>query len=135
MVSAFLVDSDIVISYTKRQPSARALLEVVIREDDAPVSAISAITAFEVLQGLRHPEKPVIRRLLDSFRCLPVTEQTAHLAATLVRRQRERGHKLDMGDALIAATALIHGLVLVTGNRRHFADLGVDLYSEDWPTE
>lgn len=40
-------------------------------------------------------------------------------------------------DALIAATALVHGLVVVTGNVRDFArstDLAVhDLFSEDAP--
>ncbi|MBP6676490.1 MAG: PIN domain-containing protein, partial [Vitreoscilla sp.] len=30
-------------------------------------------------------------------------------------------HGLQMGDALIAATALEHGLPLLTGNVRHFA--------------
>ena len=32
-----------------------------------------------------------------------------------------------MADGLIAATALEHNLVLVTGNTRHFVDLGVQL--------
>ena len=35
--------------------------------------------------------------------------------------RRYRGcHGLDLADALIAATALLHGLQLVTLNREHF---------------
>lgn len=134
-MSAYLVDSDIIISYTKRRPWATALLQDVVSADEAPLSAISAVTTFEVLQGLQDPEKPTIRRLLAAFRCLPVTDRVAHLAATLVRRERQKGRRLGIADALIAATALLHGLVVVTANRRHFTGLGVELYPEVGPTE
>lgn len=37
-------------------------------------------------------------------------------------------HGLQLADALITATALEHGLVLLSGNKKHFAKLpGLDL--------
>jgi predicted nucleic acid-binding protein len=129
-MSSFLVDSDVIISYTKRHPGALELLQQIALRDDATLPAVSAVTVFEVLQGLRHPEKPLIRRLFASFRCLPITQPIAHAGAMLVREQRERGATVVMGDALIAATALLHDLVLVTSNRKHFQPLGVTVYAD-----
>jgi predicted nucleic acid-binding protein len=129
-MSSFLIDSDVIISYTKRHQDALELLRQLALLEDGPLLAVSAVTVFEVLQGLRHPEKPLIRRLFSSFRCLPITHPIAHAGAMLAREQRERGATVVMGDALIAATALLHDLVLVTANRRHFEPLGLRLYPE-----
>jgi len=60
-------------------------------------------------------------------RILPVTESIAerwgHLAATA----KQRGIAVAVVDGVIAATALEHGLTLVTRNVRDFASLGVVL--------
>ncbi len=42
-------------------------------------------------------------------------------AASKPAALRKRGKQLADADAAIAATALFHGLELVTGNVRHFA--------------
>lgn len=129
-MARFLVDSDLIISYTKHHPEALTLLAEVMSQEETALSAISAVTTFEVLQGLRYPEQPAVRRLFSAFRCLPVTEDIARVGAKLVREQRKQGSQLTMGDALIAATVLLHDLVLVTGNKKHFDALGVRLYGD-----
>ena len=129
-MSRFLVDSDIIISFTKHHPGALETLSEVSALEESTPSAVSAVTVFEVLQGLRQPEKPAIRRLFGTFRCMPVTGTVAHAAALLVRRQRTDGRQLSMGDALIAATALINDLVVVTENTKHYESLGVRLYGK-----
>jgi predicted nucleic acid-binding protein len=53
------------------------------------------------------------------FRILPVTESISHMAAALME-QHAPGDGLGLADALIAATARDSGLVLATGNFRHF---------------
>ena len=57
----------------------------------------------------------MITRLLEPFRELVIDREIAEEAG---RIRREAG--IQTPDALIAATALVLGLILVTRNRRHF---------------
>lgn len=49
-----------------------------------------------------------------------VTEPISHRAAELARRYRVGHSGIDTGDYLLAATAQVHGLPLLTRNVRHF---------------
>ena len=50
---------------------------------------------------------------------LPITEAITQRAITLME-SLTLSHGLQMGDALIAATALEHKLAVLTGNTKHF---------------
>jgi toxin FitB len=73
----------------------------------------SVITRAELFAGSSATAQ--ISLLLAPFRELPVDRAVSERAG---RIKRESG--LRMPDALIAATALEHGLSLATRNRRHF---------------
>ena len=73
----------------------------------------SVITRAELFAGTTATE--VVTRLLSAFRELPVDRAVAERAG---RIRRESG--LRMPDALVAATAVVHGLGLTTRNRRDF---------------
>lgn len=73
----------------------------------------SVITRAELFAGSAATGR--ISELLAPFRELPVDRAVAERAG---RIKRESG--LRMPDALIAATALQHGLSLATRNRRQF---------------
>ena len=79
--------------------------------------AISVITRIETLgfHRLRADEEIALRLLLSSFDEYPITLRTAAGAIEL-RRQR----KMSLGDALIAATCLEHGLKLAIRNVSDF---------------
>ena len=88
--------------------------------------AISVVTRIEVLgfHRLRPGEEASLRVLLSAFDEYPISSNTAALAIDL-RRKR----KMTLGDALIAATCLEHGLKLATRNASDFdwiAGLTVD---------
>jgi len=74
----------------------------------------SVITRAELLAGATGTD--LAARLLAPFRELPVDRAVAERAG---RIRREAGLRLP--DALLAATALEHGLGLATRNRRDFA--------------
>lgn len=63
-------------------------------------------------------------RVLTSFagRILPVDTEVARRCARL-----QVPNPRPYGDSLIAATALVHGLTVVTRNRRDFETMGVPL--------
>ena len=97
-------------------------------QDQLP--AISIVTRIEVLgfHRIQRDEEILLRVLLAAFEEYPISTQTAALAIDL-RRQR----KMSLGDALIAATCLEHGLKLATRNTSDFdwiEGLAVDALSE-----
>jgi len=78
--------------------------------------AVSRIVWIEFLVGAKTPDlETQIRRLLNRFEMLEIDAAVA--AETILIRQRTR---LKLPDAIILATARVHGLLLVTRNHRDF---------------
>ena len=87
------------------------------------VTPLSAISWLEVLQGMRNKAELVaVKKMLDkrSAKLLPVTEAVT-LRAIALMESLTLSHGLQMGDALVAATALDHGLPVLTANVKHFS--------------
>jgi predicted nucleic acid-binding protein len=112
-----LVDTDVLIWHLRGYPQATRRL------DQMDKLTLSAVTYLEVLQGLRNKvEFAAIKKMLECRNAilLPVTESITQ-RATMLMESLTLSHGLQMGDALIAATALDHQLPLLTGNVKHFA--------------
>ena len=112
-----LIDSDLLIWLTRGHPGARTRL--------AQIDSwrISAITYLELAQGCRNKEELLrVKRGLVAQRTqiLPLTPPISERAMALIEAHA-LADGLQLADALIAATALEHGLTLLTGNARHFA--------------
>ncbi len=60
-------------------------------------------------------------------RILPVDTAVADACGKLIDASHKAGHTPKLSDALLAATARIHGLQMATLNRKDFVRLGVDL--------
>ena len=95
----------------------------------------SIITRYEILRGLK--AKKAVRQI-QAFedRCqksnvLPLTDRIVVQAAEIYGDLHRRGELISDADILIAATALIHGLVLVTENASHFQRIS-GLHIESW---
>ena len=102
-----LLDSNILIYAA--QPGQEAVREKIFAE---PVG-VSVATIMEVLgyHLLSSEEEGDLRTLLSALIVFPADIVVAECAVTL-RQQR----KMGLGEAIIAATALVHGLPLVTRN-------------------
>jgi predicted nucleic acid-binding protein len=59
--------------------------------------------------------------------CLPWEAETGLRWAELLARLRASGRAMPIKDSLIAATALVHGLVIATRNRTDFEPAGVKI--------
>lgn len=81
--------------------------------------AISVVTITEILTGMRPGEEQQTEKLLSLFKVLDVDEATSRQAG-LYLRQFRKSHKLELGDALIAASAKLNGADIVTRNVKHY---------------
>ena len=101
------------------------------------------VTVGEVRKGvaLAPPAKrTAIERSIEIFipiwfagRILPVTRAIAERWGDLDGERQLAGFPLGVGDGLIAATALAHGLTEVTRNVKDFVGLGATLLNP-WET-
>ena len=92
--------------------------------------AISAVTYMEYVPFCKNKQElGIFERLLKSLRFViyDIDAEISISARTMIK-QFSLSHSVEMGDALIAATALKHSEVLCTSNIKHFKPItGVDL--------
>ena len=113
-----LIDSDILIEVTRaRDPGILARWDELSRSDMALLC--SPVTVAELWHGARPKEHATLEALFDAIQCIPI-ESKIGLRAGDYLRQYAKSHHVELGDALIAATASIHTLELWTRNRRHY---------------
>lgn len=111
-----LVDTDVMIWHLRGHHGARRFLQ------ELPRILISAVTYMELVQGMRNRrELMVLRRSLKGrgIAMLPVDERICDRAVLYVE-EHFLSHALRLADALIAATAVEHGLPLATANVKHY---------------
>lgn len=91
--------------------------------------ACSVMSIVEVQAGARRSEENKTNTLLDSLKAYDVTPTIANLAGEFIRDYRAKGITLDFVDSIVAATAVIHGLTLLTYNVKHYPMPEIKLYS------
>lgn len=118
----YLLDTDILIDFLRGRAEARALLTRYEAAAEQPV--ISVVSVSEVWAGTRPGERAATSALLSALSKIPVSEKIAVAAGGILRTCR-RSHGVELGDALIAATAVEIDGALVTRNVKHYPMLGV----------
>lgn len=81
---------------------------------------ISAVTRLEIHARMQPHERYATSKFLARFVTFDVDRELADRAGDLMRDQAERGRTLSVPDAIIAATAVEHGLTLLTLNTADF---------------
>lgn len=124
-----VLDSTVLIDFLRGRGPAVA--RVAALRDHGDVPATTAINVEEVVRGLRTRETEAVRRLFTGLVVLPIDVRAGWQAGTWRREYSARGVTLWQADCLLAATTLIHGATLATGNPKDFPmeELEVD----HWP--
>jgi len=125
MALRFLLDSDVIIWHLRGHEPTESLLEDL--EVEQPIGC-SALSTFEVWSGVRPKEVEQTREFLSALRVVPVDEAIALKAGEYWREFRRKRVTLGKADALIAATAHVLRLVLVTCNPDHYPMKDLTLY-------
>ena len=125
-MNAVLLDSDVAIEVLRERDER---IQVRWTELAASESLLlySPVSAAEVWHGTRDAERDVVSAWFAVMTCVPIDNAIGVRAGEYLRQFR-RSHHLQLGDALIAATASIHGLQLWTRNKKHYPMRDIQLY-------
>jgi predicted nucleic acid-binding protein len=121
-----LVDSDILIEVSRSRDETVLSRWRKLSEPGASV-LYSPVSAAELWAGARPAEREPLERLFDALTCADIDAETGRLAGDYLSRFR-KSHGVELGDALIAATAVLHGAALWTRNRKHYPMKEVEFY-------
>lgn len=130
---AYLIDTNVVSELTKRAPSL-SVVDFLRQSSDL---FISVIVFHELEYGIHCTADAERRAKLQAYalslrqqfagRIIDVDLQLAETAGRLRAFERSTGRILAELDALIAATAMVRGYVLVTRNIKDFETLSIPL--------
>jgi predicted nucleic acid-binding protein len=127
---SFLLDTVVVSEWTKQRPDSGVVAW--LNEADEDRVFVSVVTLAEIRYGIERLDSGRHRTRLETWlrgeltprfesRILFVDAAVADEWGRLTARSQAAGHRIEAMDALIAATARVHGLTLVTRNERDFA--------------
>lgn len=126
----YLVDANVLSEPTRPAPIS-AVVEW-LRRNERDI-AVDPIIVGEIRYGIlllkRGKRRTNLERWFDAgigrLHCLPWEAETGLRWAQLLARLRAAGRVMPIKDSLIAATALVHDLTVVTRNRSDFEKAGV----------
>ena len=133
----FLLDTNVVSELRKPRPHG-AVLAWLQSVEDASLR-VSAVTLGEIQAGIELTREQDVQkaseieawldRVAATYQVLPMDTPAFRVWARLMHRRSDTLYE----DAMIAATAKVHGLTVVTRNVADFASLGVPLVNPFTP--
>ncbi len=128
-MSGWLLDTNVISELRRPRPSAR--VRSFIAGQRLEDLFVSTVTFAEIRYGIEMVSDPVRRAELNDWllhrvrpmfdqRVLEVSEDVMFKWRLLVEEGRKVGHTFSQPDLIIAATALQHGLPVVTRDAGHY---------------
>jgi predicted nucleic acid-binding protein len=99
-----LTDSDILIEASRGRDKTMVSQWLELGKSDALI-LYSPVSAAELWAGARPPEHTALDALFDALLCVAIDAAVGRRAGEYLRRYR-KSHAVELGDALIAASAV-----------------------------
>lgn len=125
----FLLDTNVVSEWVKPSPDVGVVEWLADADEDR--TFLSVVTLAELRRGIERLAGGRRRDRLDDWlrndlpmrferRILPIDADVADAWGDVVARRETAGRPIGVMDAFIAATAIVHGLAVVTRNTTDF---------------
>lgn len=133
MLPPVLLDTDILSVIMRQHPLATEHAKIYLERYGK--LTFSIITRYEILRGLSAKNATVqlvtFDRLCANSQILLLTDEIIIKASLIYGELYRQGRLISDADILIAATALVHHLTVVTNNESHFRRID-QLPVENW---
>jgi toxin FitB len=134
----YLLDTCLVSELVRKAPDPGVVEWM--NDCDEEAAYLSVITVGEIQKGISKLEqvkkRTALQKWLDSElrvrfrdRLLPITEEVAQNWGLLLGEAESKGVSVPAIDALIAATAMTHNLIVVTRNDRDILRAGARVFN------
>ncbi len=125
-MSRYLLDTGLIIRHVRGHRPSVHLMRELSRRDRL---SIATITRVEVYAGMKPGEEFITRKLLSRMINIGLGARIADRAGDLLFSAKKMGKPMQLPDAIIAATARLNNLTLVTYNVSDFANIsGLRMY-------
>jgi toxin FitB len=137
-VGGFLIDTNVVSEFVKPEPSLRVKRWFEVADPESLFASV--ITVGEIRLGIENLPAGKRRAALEQWleegvpewfqaNLLPVTKAIADRWGQVTIQAKRKGIIIATADGLIVATAMQHGLTLVTRNVKDFGGIEVPVFN------
>lgn len=137
-MNGWLLDTNVISELRRSRPQARVVAFVAAQPLEKLF--VSAVTFAEIRYGIEVVSDPIRRTELNDWlahkvrpmfdqRVLALSEDVMFKWRLLVEDGRKAGHTFSQPDLIIAATALQHGLTVVTRDTADYSRARVPLFN------
>ncbi len=112
-----LLDTNIIIDCLRQKKETIKTIEQLIQYDHL---VISQVTVTEIYAGIRQSELKAVSQYLDIFLRTPIDECVSQKAGHILNQSRKQGITMNYQDSVIAASAIIQNIPLLTNNKKDF---------------
>ncbi len=125
-MSDILLDSDVIIAWLRGyEPVAGAVMDLLEQGSNLLWTPVSVA---EIFAGARKDESARLEALFQILETLPISGTIGKAAGRYLQKY-SKSHNLELGDALIAASACAAGLSLWTMNKKHYPMREIRLFT------
>lgn len=124
-LAEILLDSDVIIAWLRGlDPFGEAIPQLI---ETGNLLAWTPVSVAEICAGVRKGEENLIENLFLVLEALSISTEIGRQAGRYLHAY-SKSHGVELGDALIAATAHISGMSLWTLNRKHYPMKDIQFY-------
>jgi predicted nucleic acid-binding protein len=113
-------DTNIIIDFLNGSSKAKEIIE---KYSGLESAAITAVTGYELVKGLKEEDKVMLLSFLEKVRIYNLDMKSSWMAGEFYRNMKVAGELLSEADILIMSIAFSNGELLVTHDKKGFKKL------------